>query len=104
MTVSVYGEMTRERNTRIWTLWQQGVPISHIAQVVQKPPVTVYSYLLYHVGIEPKIRQWRESFFQLKRARPHLEELQAALACLRLLTNLASLHRLSPERSHVMKV
>ena len=50
--VSVYGGMTHERKTRIWTLWQQGVPMSHIAQDIQKPPATVYSYLLYHGGIE----------------------------------------------------
>ncbi len=64
--VSVYGGMTHERKTRIWTLWQQGVPMSHIAQDIQKPPATVYSYLLYHGGIEPKIRKRRESFLSIE--------------------------------------
>ena len=54
--VSVYGGMTLERKTRIWPLWQRGVPMSFIAEVIKKPPATVYSYLHYHGGIEPKTR------------------------------------------------
>ena len=51
-----YGPMTDERKTRIWKLWRQGLPMSDIAKDIVKPPATVYSYLLYHGGIEPSAR------------------------------------------------
>ena len=60
--VSVYGGMSHERKTKIWTMWQQGVPMSHMARDIKKPPATVYSYLLYHGGIEPKTRIRRSSY------------------------------------------
>ena len=50
---NVYGPMTPERKSRIWELWRQGQPMSFIAGDINKPPATVYSYLLYHGGIEP---------------------------------------------------
>lgn len=51
--VSVFGAMTHDRKTRIWTLWRQGRLMSEIARDISKPSATVYSYLLYHWGIEP---------------------------------------------------
>lgn len=51
-----YEPMTNERKVRIWQLWHQGLPMSDIARDIVKPPATVYSYLLYHGGIEPSIR------------------------------------------------
>jgi IS30 family transposase len=51
-----YEPMTDERKVRIWKLWRQGTPMSDIAREIVKPPATVYSYLLYHGGIEPPIR------------------------------------------------
>ena len=59
--VSVYGGISHERKTKIWTMWQQGIPMSHIARDIKKPPATLYSYLLYHGGIEPKTRIRRSS-------------------------------------------
>ena len=53
--------MSHERKAKIWTMWQQGTPMSHIARDIKKPPATVYSYLLYHGGIEPKKRIRRSS-------------------------------------------
>jgi len=53
---SVYGAMTHERKTRIWQLWRQGRPRIDTARDIVKPPATVYSYLLYHGGIEPRER------------------------------------------------
>lgn len=47
---SVYGPMTLEKKTRIWELWRQGVPMSLIARDIEKPPATIYSYLLYRGG------------------------------------------------------
>lgn len=52
----LYGPMTDERKVRIWKLWRQGLPMSDIARDIVKPPATVYSYLLYHGGIEPSAR------------------------------------------------
>ena len=63
---SVYGGMTLERKTKIWKMWQRGIPMSHIAQDIAKPPATVYSYLLYHGGIEPKTRVRRLSFLSFE--------------------------------------
>lgn len=59
--VSVFGAVTHDRKTRIWTLWRQGRPMSEIARDISKPPATVYSYLLYHGGIEPRRRTRRMS-------------------------------------------
>lgn len=56
---SIYGPMTLERKSRIWDLWRQGRPISLIAADIQKPAATVFSYLLYHGGIEPRTRSRR---------------------------------------------
>jgi len=53
---SIYGPMTPKRKSRIWELWQQGRPMSFIAADIEKPPATVFSYLLYHGGIEPRTR------------------------------------------------
>lgn len=54
--VSIYGAMTNERKARIWQLWRQGRPMSEIAREIEKPPATVYSYLLYHGGMQPRTR------------------------------------------------
>ena len=51
--VSIFGPMTLVRKQSIWAQWRAGVPMSSIARDIQKPPATVYSYLLYHGGIEP---------------------------------------------------
>jgi len=57
--VSVYGAMTHERKARIWELWRHGSPMSNIARDISKPAATIYSYLLYHGGIEPRQRTRR---------------------------------------------
>lgn len=54
--VSGFGAMTHERKARIWTLWRRGRPMSEIARGISKPPATVYSYFIYHGGIEPRQR------------------------------------------------
>lgn len=63
---SLHGPMTDQRKERIWLLWQQGRPMSEIARDISKPPATVYSYLLYHGGIKPKIRVRRSSALSLE--------------------------------------
>lgn len=52
--VSVYGAMTHERKARIWEFWRRGVAMSEISRDIAKPAATIYSYLLYHGGIEPR--------------------------------------------------
>ena len=52
--VSVCAAMTHERKIRIWEMWRRGHSMSEIARTIEKPPATVYSYLLYHGGITPR--------------------------------------------------
>ncbi len=56
---SIYGLMIAKRKSSIWELWQQGRPMSFIAAAIEKPPATVFSYLLYYGGIEPRTRSRR---------------------------------------------
>jgi hypothetical protein len=56
---STYGPMTPARKSRIWELWREGRPMSFIAADIEKPPATVFSYLLYHGGMEPRTRARR---------------------------------------------
>ena len=71
--VSIYGAMTTERKSRIWELWRKGTPMSSIARDISKPPATVYSYLLYHGGISPRILLPTWSFTPAIRAAPGSE-------------------------------
>ena len=48
--------MTDIKKTTIWNLWCSGSPMSVIASEINKPPATVFSYLQYHGGIEPRRR------------------------------------------------
>ncbi|WP_176026293.1 IS30 family transposase [Robbsia andropogonis] len=63
---SIFGPMTDARKTRIWTLWRGGIPMSEIARDIAKPPATVYSYLLYHGGIEPRQHIRRQGSLSLE--------------------------------------
>jgi IS30 family transposase len=63
---SIYGAMTDDRKASIWRMWQQGHPMSEIARDIEKPPATVYSYLLYHGGITPRKRQRRATCLTLE--------------------------------------
>ena len=53
--------MTDIKKTTIWNLWCSGSPMSVIASEINKPPATVFSYLQYHGGIEPR-RRYRSIF------------------------------------------
>jgi hypothetical protein len=48
--------MTLGRKSRILELWWRGTLMSFIAADIVKPSASVFSYLLYHGGIEPRIR------------------------------------------------
>lgn len=47
-------KMTEEKKAIIWRQWKSGAPMSRIANLISKPPSTVFSYLRYHGGIEPR--------------------------------------------------
>lgn len=83
--VSVYGAMTDERKARIWLLWRQGRPMIEIARDIIKPPATVYSYLLYHGGIEPRTRSRRVDCLSLTER----EVVSRGLACKRSIRSIA---------------
>jgi len=48
--------MTTQKKAIIWNEWENGNPMSKIAQLICKPPATVFSYLRYHGGIQPRER------------------------------------------------
>ena len=48
--------MTADKKDIIWGLWRRGFPMSEIASEISKPPATVFSYLEYHDGIQPRRR------------------------------------------------
>lgn len=48
--------MDQDKENTIWKQWKAGSPMSEIAQKVSKPPATIFSYLRYHGGIQPRSR------------------------------------------------
>jgi IS30 family transposase len=48
--------MNLTRKSTIWQRWKAGISMSAIAKEIAKPPATVFSYLWYHGGIEPRKR------------------------------------------------
>ena len=48
--------MDQDKKNTIWKQWKAGSPMSEIAQKVSKPPATIFSYLRYHGGIQPRSR------------------------------------------------
>ena len=48
--------MTDTKKDTIWCMWKTRNPMSRIAKEISKPPATIFSYLEYHGGIEPRKR------------------------------------------------
>lgn len=48
--------MTEQKKAVVWEQWKKGSPMSLIAKSIRKPPATVFSYLRYHGGIQPRLR------------------------------------------------
>lgn len=48
--------MDDRRKAVIWREWKKGSPMSLIARMLEKPPATVFSCLLYHGEIESRTR------------------------------------------------
>ena len=57
--------MDEQKKSVIWREWERGTPMSNIARVIEKPPATVYSYLQYHGGSRPRLRQRRAQALDL---------------------------------------
>jgi hypothetical protein len=49
-------QMTAARKATIWASWRYGTAMAEIDQEIEKPPATVFAYLWYHGGIEPRRR------------------------------------------------
>jgi hypothetical protein len=52
--------MAAARKATIWESWRNGTAMAEIGQEIEKPPASVFSYLWYHGGIEPR-RRYRSS-------------------------------------------
>ena len=102
--VSVYGAMTHERKARIWQLWRQGRPMSEIARVIEKPPATVYSYLLYHAGSHHSLGFVAQAACHSRSVRRYLEVWRALKVFAALLGNWDGRRRQFPGKSRVMAV
>jgi len=48
--------MNSQKKETIWSEWASGSSMSEIAQIIEKPPATIFSYLRYHGGIQPRVR------------------------------------------------
>lgn len=48
--------MNDDRKAIIWNHWENGDPMNVIAKSINKPPATIFSYLRYHGGIQPRQR------------------------------------------------
>ena len=48
--------MDDKKKAVIWDQWGNGIPMIHIARAIDKPHATIFSYLRYHGGIEPRQR------------------------------------------------
>jgi IS30 family transposase len=58
--------MDDRRKEVIWREWKKGSPMSLIARVVEKPPASVFSYLLYHGGMAPRPRHRRSTSLSIE--------------------------------------
>lgn len=72
----VEDRMNPERKAIIWQEWRKGSPMSVICRAIEKPSATVFSYLRYHGGIEPRVRMRRLSSLSLQER----EEISRGLA------------------------
>lgn len=68
--------MTVARKAIIWHEWRKGTPMSVICRLIDKPAATVFSYLRYHGGIEPRSRIRRLSALSIRER----EEISRGLA------------------------
>lgn len=48
--------MNDSKKEVIWNEWENGIPMIQISRDINKPPATVFSYLRYHGGIQPRQR------------------------------------------------
>lgn len=48
--------MSEHKKRVIWEHWENGGSMAGISRAIAKPPATVFSYLRYHGGIQPRQR------------------------------------------------
>jgi len=48
--------MDDRKKAVIWREWENGTPMAIISRAIEKPPATVFTYLRYHGGIQPRQR------------------------------------------------
>jgi len=60
--------MNNQKKAVIWGKWESGIPMIEIARTIGKPPATVFSYLRYHGGIQPRRRSLSHEVFIFVRA------------------------------------
>lgn len=74
--MQIQDRMNAERKAIIWREWRKGSPMSVICRIIEKPSATVFSYLRYHGGIEPRVRVRRLSSLSIQER----EEISRGLA------------------------
>ncbi len=84
--------MSDKKKAVIWDEWESGSPMIQIARAIKKPPATVFSYLRYHGGIQPRQRTRRLSSLSLEER----EEISRGLAVNRSIRSIANLLKRSP--------
>lgn len=45
--------MNGQKKAVTWNEWGGGTPMIEISRKIEKPPVTIFSYLQYHGGMRP---------------------------------------------------
>lgn len=84
--------MSEQKKAVIWGEWERGSPMIQIARAIKKPPATVFSYLRYHGGIQPRQRTRRLSSLSLEER----EEISRGLAANRNIRSIANFLGRSP--------
>lgn len=64
--MTVTNRMNSQRKAIIWHEWKKGILMSVTSQLIDKPPATVFSYLSYHSGVEPRARSRRASALTMR--------------------------------------
>lgn len=72
--------MDDRRKAIVWREWKKGSPMNLIARLLEKPPFTVFSYLLYHGGIQPRVRCRRSIALSIEGAKKSQEASQTITA------------------------
>ncbi len=84
--------MDDKKKAVIWREWENGTPMAVISRAIEKPPATVFSYLQYHGGIQPRLRKRNSKSLTMEER----EEISRGLAIGRSLRSIAGFLCRSP--------